>query len=130
MKIITCTDGTKLRRISRWILWHTNYAPRIDNALWDYVRDGYGRTPSNPDFEKSERYLDYFRFGGRKYALESFCHMGSAFLGGEPYMYKDENGKLGVIGSLYMDGYIFGPAMYMEISADDQYVRLYEEVRE
>ena len=129
MKEITCTDGTKLRRISRWITWHTNYAPRKDNALWDYVRDGYGHSPYNEKFDKSERYLDYFRFGGKKYAIESFYGLGSAFLGGQPYMYEDEDGKLGVVGALYMDGPIFGPALYMEVSDCSQYVRLYEEVK-
>lgn len=41
MKIITCTDGKKLRRISRWIKLQCNWHPTNRNSLWDYACDGY-----------------------------------------------------------------------------------------
>lgn len=130
MKIITCEDGTKLRRISRWIKLNHNYTPNSRNSLWNYACDGYGRHPYQDKFDPTDGlYLDYFRFRGRTYALEQFFILGSMWLGGKPYFYKDEDGKLGVIGTVDMDGPIFGPALYGEWDGYCEYVRLYEEVR-
>ena len=129
MKEITCTDGTKLRRVSRWIELKHNYNPNKRNSLWDYVEDENGYHPYNDKFNPANGlYLDYFKFRGKPYSLEQFYCIGSAFLGGEPHMYYDEYGKLCVIGTLYMDGPIFGPALYGEWSECCEYVRLYEEV--
>ena len=131
MKEITCTDGTKLRRISRWIELKHNYNPNKRNSLWDYVTDENGYTPHQHNFNpKNGLYLDYFRFDGKTYALGQFYCLGSMFLSQAPYFYDDENGKLGVIGTLYMDGPVFGPAMLAEWDECCEYVRLYEEVKE
>ena len=129
MKEITCTDGTKLRRISRWIKLKQNYNPTKRNSLWDYVSDSAGYHPYSDKFDPSDGlYLDYFKFKGKTYALDQFFCIGSAFLGGVPHMYYDEHGKLGVIGTLYMDSPIFGPAIYGEWDEYCEHVRLYEEV--
>jgi len=130
MKVITCTDGTKLRRISRWIKLKRNYWPNKRNSLWDYACDGYGYHPYQDKFDPSEGlYLDYFKFGGKTYALEQFFVLGGMWTGQPPYFYHDENGKLGHIGTVYMDGPIFGPALYGEWDEYCEHVRLYEEVR-
>ena len=131
MKIVTCTDGTKLRRISRWIKLQCNWHPTSRNSLWDYACDGSGYHPYQDRFNPGEGlYLDYFRFRGKTYALEQFCVLGSVWLGGHPHYYVDKKGKLGAIGTIYMDGPIFGPALYAEWDEYCEHVRLYEEVRE
>lgn len=128
MKEIVCIDGRKVKRISRWIKLRQNYNPRMDNSLWDYVTDENGYHPYSEKFNaKNGLFLDYFRHNGKTYALEQFYCFGSAFLGGEPLMYEDMEGKLNVIGTLYMDGPIFGPALYAEWSECCEYVRLYED---
>ena len=131
MKEITCIDGTKLRRISRWIKLRQNYSPSKRNSLWDYVSDSAGYHPYSDKFDPSDGlYLDYFVYKGQTYALDQFYILGSFFLTHPPYMYYDENGKLAVIGTMYMDGSIWGPAMYGEWDECCEYVRLYEEVKE
>ena len=130
MKIITCTDGTKLRRISRWIKLQCNLAPNSRNSLWNYACDGSGYHPYQDRFNPGEGlYLDYFRFRGRTYALEQFFVLGGMWTGGKPYFYKDDYG-LHTIATVDMDGPIFGPALYGEWDEYCEHVRLYEEVRE
>ena len=129
MKEITCIDGRKVKRVSRWIKLEQNYNPCKRNSLWDYVSDSAGYHPYSDKFDPTDGlYLDYFKFRGKTYALDQFFCIGSAFLGGVPLMYYDEYGKLCVIGPLYMDGPIFGKALYGEWSECCEYVRLYEEV--
>ena len=129
MKEIVTKDGRKLRRISRWIKIQQNYNPSKRNALWDYVTDGYGYHPYQDKFDpKDGLFLDFFKFRGHTFALEQFYALGSAWVGMAPHMYDDVDGKLGVIGALYMDGPIFGPAMYGEFDECCEHVRLYEDI--
>ena len=127
--VITTTDGKRMRRVSRWIKLRNNFNPSPRNRLWDYVTDSNGYHPYQDKFQ-SDTALDlyYFRFGGRNYALEQFYVFGSVFLSGPPIMYEDENGKLGVIGTIDMDGDLFHP-LYGEWDECCEHVRLYEEVR-
>lgn len=128
MKIIEAKDGRKYRRISRWITLKTNYNPTKRNSLWDYVTDESGYHPYQDEFNpKNGLYLDYFRFGGRTYALEQFYVLGSVWLPGPPPMYDDEDGKLGVIGTVDMDSNMYHP-IYGEWDECCEHVRLYEEV--
>lgn len=129
MKIITAKDGTKYERVSRWITIQKNYNPTKRNSLWDYVMDGYGYHPYQEQFSPEDGlYLDYFRFHGRTYALEQFYVLGGVWVGGEPILYDDEDGKLGVIGTVDMDGDIFHP-LYGEFDEYCERVRLYREAR-
>lgn len=129
MKIITAQDGRKYERISRWITLKTNYNPTVQNSLWDYVTDGYGYHPYQKEFNsESGLYLQYFRFNGKTYALEQFFVLGGVWIGGEPIMYDDEDGKLGVIGTVDMDSDMFHP-LYGEFDEYCEHVRLYREVR-
>lgn len=128
MKIITSIDGRKYQRVSGWITHHTNYNPNRRNSLWDYVCDEHGYHPYNDRFNaNSELYLDYFRYGGRTYALDQFYALGSAWVGSAPIMYMDEHGKLGVIGGVDMDGDMFHP-LYIEVEDGCERIRLYREV--
>lgn len=128
MKIIEAKDGRKYRRISRWISLKTNYNPTKRNSLWDYATDEAGNHPYDRDFDPtSDLYLDYFRFGGRTYALEQFYRLGTMWIVETPIMYDDEDGKLGVIGTVDMDSNMFHP-IYGEWDECCEHVRLYEEV--
>lgn len=122
-----------MKRISRWIALRHEYNPRKTNALWDYVCDENGYHPYSKDFNPANGLcLDYFVHKRdnvkTKYALDQFFVIGSAWIGGLPLMYEDENGKTGVIGTLFMDGPIFGPALYAEWDECCEHVRLYESI--
>lgn len=129
MKEIISKDGVRYRRISRWIEIKHNYNPNKRNSLWDYVCDGSGYHPHQEKFNPADGlYLDYFRFGGKTYAAEQFWVLGGVWVGGAPILYDDEDGKLGYIGSVDMDGNMFHP-IYGEWDEYCEHVRLYEEVR-
>lgn len=128
MKIIEAYDGTRYRRVSRWISLRTNYNPTKRNGLWDYVCDENGYHPYQDEFNsKNGLHLDYFRFGGRTYALEQFYILGGMLVGGTPIMYDNEDGTRGIIGTIDMDGDLYHP-MLGEWDEYCEHVRLYEEV--
>ena len=128
MKKLITTDGKyELTRLSRWIQVKHNYNPSKRNKLWDYVTDGSGYHPYQDKFNpKDGLFLDYFRFKGTNYAVESFYGIGSMAVCGTPYFYEDKEGKLNVIGAIYMDGNIFAPSLYAEFDECVEAVRLYE----
>lgn len=129
MKEIVATNGVRFRRVSRWLTVKHNYHPNKRNSLWDYVYDESGYHPHQAKFDpKSGLNLDYFTYNGRNYAVEQFYVFGSAFLSGPPIFYDTEDGKLGVIGTVDMDGNIFHP-LYGEWDEYCERVRLYEEAR-
>ena len=129
MKEIISRDGVRYRQVSRWITIKHNYNPNKRNALWDYVFDENGYHPYQEKFNPEHGlYLDYFRYQGRTYALEQFWVLGNIWCGGYPIMYDDEDGKLGVIGTVDMDGNMFHP-LYGEWDECCERVRLWEEVK-
>lgn len=129
MKEVVCTDGCRMRRISRWIEVKHNYNPNRGNSLWDYVEDWNGRHPWNEQFDPANGLeLTYFRFRGRTYALEQFYILGSFFVTEPPHMFIDDDGKLSVIGTVDMDGNLFDP-IYGEWDEYCERVRLWERVR-
>ena len=124
---ITTLDGRKLKRISRWITVRHDYNPTKRSPLWDYVCDADGYHPYSKQFNPSEGlYLDWFEHKKKKYAVDQFYVIGSAWVGGVPLMYDDADGKTCVIGSMYMDGPLFGPTLYGEWDDCCEHVRLYE----
>lgn len=124
MEIIS-TDGRRLERVSRWIELKHNYHPSKRNSLWDYVTDGSGNRPSSEKFNPDDGlFLDYFRHNGKTYALEQFGVLGGVWVGGTPVMYHDKDGKLGVIGTVDMDGNMYSP-LYAEWDEYCERVRLY-----
>ena len=108
MKIITCTDGTKVKRVSRWI--------KLNNELV---------TPKSRFYDDSDNgEIVTFRHRGSKYSLNS--DVMRLFY---PLMYYDDNGN-------YLNpisGYIaFGAWIqyYVEIDDTGEAIRLYEPIRE
>ena len=114
--------------VSRWIKLQVNYNPSPSNSLWDYVHDGHGYSSGSSKFDPDEhdgKYLDYFRWKRKRYALDSFAALGSAWCSGCPYMYEDEDGKVDVIGYVFMDGSYFAPPLYLQMDEYSEYVRLW-----
>ena len=125
-KEITCKDGKKIVRVSRWIKIRTAWDITPRHSLYDYSRDEYGRHPYQDGFDPTNgTHLDYFRFNGRKYALEEFLSCGSAWVS-TTWQWEDENGKLQFISGVQQDNY-FNPLL-IEIDDGCEYVRVYEEV--
>lgn len=130
-KIIVSKDGEKYERISRWIKLRQNYHPNKRNSLWDYVCDENGYHPYQDNYNpENGLYLDYFKFKGKTYALEQFYVLGGIWTSMPPIMYEDDDGKLGIIGTIYMDGDLYSPALYGEWDEYCESVRLYREVEE
>lgn len=129
MKEITSIDGRTFVRLSKWLNLKTNYHPCRRNPLWDYACDENGYHPFQEKFNPANGVtLDYFTFRGKDYALEEFYVLGSVWITAQPIMYLDEDGKLGVIGTVCMDGDIYHP-YYGEWDEYCERVRIYEEKR-
>jgi len=125
-KIIKTKEGRTLKRVSRWISIRHNYNPSKRNALWYYVRDGYGYAEGQAGYDPSQGlHLDYFRWNVRNWAIEQFILMGG-MMGGAPYFYEDDDGKTGVIGAYDSENY-YNPIL-IEMDEYGESVRVYEEV--
>ena len=126
-KTIMSKDGKqRLTRVSRWITLKHNYNPSKRNSLWDYVCDENGYHPYQGRFNpENGLYLDYFRFNGRTYALEQFYVLGGVWTSSPPIFYDDEDGKLGVIGTVDMGGDLYH-SLYAEWDEYCEHVRLWE----
>lgn len=125
MKKIVTKEGKTLKRVSRWIRIQQNYNPSRRNPLWHYVTDGNGYHEYQCGYDPSTGlFLDFFRWNGRNWALEQFIRLGG-MMGGAPYTYEDDDGKLGVIGAYDSENY-YDPIL-IEIDDCGEYVRVYEE---
>lgn len=119
-------DKKRFYRVSRWITIRQNCNPCERNGLWDYVEDGYGLHPYQFGFNlRNGLYLDYFRFGGKNYAIGQFVRCGSSY--GPVSVYScDENGETIVLSAVDYDCNIWGyNGWYMELSDTCDKVRLY-----
>ena len=126
MKKIQTSDGRTIVRLSRWIKVHTNYAPSKRNALWDYVRDGYGYGPYSDKFDPGQGlFLDYFRWNGRNWAIEQFYSTSGTIGFLAPMMFENEDGKTSFIAG-YDSQNCFNPIL-IEVDDCGEYVRVYEE---
>ena len=124
---IICTDGKVIYRKSRWIKRRTNYNPNKRNSLYYYATDGNGYRDGQTGFNpQTGLYLDYFRFGGRNYAIEQFFRLGSMFCPTE-YCWEDREGKLNFLSGYDSENY-YNPIL-IEISECGEYIRVYEEGR-
>lgn len=127
-RIIT-TDGKEIFRKSRWIKRRTNYNPNKRNSLYYYTCDGYGYRQGTENYNPVEhggKFLDYFRFNGRNYAIEQFISMSSPFAS-MVYQWEDKEGKLNFLSGYDSENY-FNPIL-IEISDCGEYIRVYEEGR-
>lgn len=120
MKTIITSDGKEIKRLSRWIRINHNYNVNKRNSLYYYATDenGYreGQTNYNP---KNGLYLDYFRFGGRNYAIEQFLRIDY------PIFFENENGKTSYISGYDSENY-YNPIM-IEVDDCGEYVRVYSD---
>lgn len=116
----------KIRRISRWIQVERTYDITPRHSLYDFCTDDNGYHPYQDKFNPERGiYLDYFRFRGRKYALEDFYRLGSMML---PFsMMWEEKDGLHWIGGCEMSGNIFH-SLLIELDDFGEHVRVYEEV--
>ncbi len=125
MKKLKSVDGEQITRVSRWITVQHNYHPNKSNSLWDYVCDDAGYHPYQEKFNpENGMFLDYFRHGGRTFAVDQFYRLESMFVSTPMIKYK-EHGELHYINSVDMDGNIFRP-LYGEWDEYGERVRLYE----
>ena len=127
MKQFTTIDGTHtVTRLSRWITIQTNYNANKANSLYNYVTDGSGYRPYHDEYDPAGgTYLDYFRFGGRTYAINQFVALGSLWIGGRPYHFIDTDGTPASVAAVDFDGDLYDP-LYIELDEYGERVRVYQ----
>ena len=128
-KEITCKDGKKIVRISRWIKLRTAWDITPRHSLYDFCTDENGRIPYQNGFDATNgTQVTYFRFKNHKYALDQFLRCGSAWVSAT--WQWEENDKLQFISGVQYYGFesdSFNPLL-IEIDEGGEYVRVYEEV--
>lgn len=126
-KEIICNDGkTKIRRLSRWIHIDHAYDVTKKHSLYDFCTDENGYHPYQEKFSpENGTYLDYFRFNGRKYALEDFYACGSMFIS-FTCTWTEKDGFHHMSG-VEMSGNIFH-SLLIELDESGEYLRVYEEI--
>ena len=124
-KKYTNSNGWTIERASRWIKRKVYVNPTPKHALWDYATDGYGRHPYSANFDpRTGVLIDYFEYGGKKYALGQFVRN---WLGAwDPY-YSENNEDDYVIPDGYEDGNYYNP-IYIEFDESGEYLRVYKDI--
>ena len=126
MKDIVTTDGKTLMCLSRWIKVYQVYNITPKHCLYDYCTDENGFFPGQSRFNPDDgTFLDFFRFNGRKWAINQFIAFGG-MMGGVPPMWEDEHGQLRCLSGYDSENY-YNPIM-IELSEDGEHVRVYQEV--
>ena len=126
MKQFITLDGKHtVTRLSRWVTIQHNYNVSKRNSLYDYSTDGSGYHPHEDRYDPTDgTYLDYFRYGGRTYAIEQFVSLGSMWIGGQPYQFIDTDGSVSCVAAFDIDGCLYDP-LYIEIDEYGERVRVY-----
>ena len=127
MKQFTTIDGENtVTRLSRWITIRTNYNANKANSLYHYVTDENGYRTHQDEYDPAGgTYLDYFRFGGRTYAINQFVALGSLWIGGRPYHFIDTDGEISSVHAVDFDGCLYDP-LYIELDEYGERVRVYQ----
>lgn len=126
MKEIVTKDGKNLMCLSRWIKIRHAYNVTSRHCLYNYCTDENGYCPGQSRFNpENGTFLDFFRFAGRKWAMNQFIRFGG-MMGGIPPMWEDEYGKLRFLSGYDSENY-YNPFL-IELSEDCEYVRIYREV--
>lgn len=113
MREFTTTEGKTLLRLSRWTRVHCDVVSKR-HPLHYY---------SEPDSEyPGKGILFWFRFNGKKYALDQFICMNGMWA--TPVMFEDETGKLNYLSGYDSEDY-YNPIM-IEVSDDGEHVRVYQ----
>ena len=126
MKQFVTLDGEHtVTRLSRWITINTNYNVNERNSLYDYSTDENGYHPHQDGYDPTNgTYLDYFRYGGRTYAIEQFILLGSLWIGEKPYQFIDTDGTPRAVVAFDIDGCLYDP-LYIELDEYGERVRVY-----
>lgn len=124
-EIISIDKKYRIYPISKWITVKHTFHANKRNALYEYVTDEYGHRSGSKEYNPiNGRFLDYFEFNRRKYAVEQFYLLNSMWLNSEPIQYKSKN-EIRTINTVDMDGFILDP-IYAEFDIDAEKVRLYK----
>lgn len=116
------------KRASRWIKIENSYNVNKRNALYDYSVDGNGYHPYQDSYNpENGTFLDFFRWGGRKYAIEQFAAFGSIMDTLGHFTGYIENGEQHFLAGYDVENY-FNPII-IETDEYGEYVRVYEEVK-
>ena len=115
----------KIVRCSRWITIKQAYNVNRRNSLFDFSTDENGYKPGQDQYNPANgTFLDYFRFNGRKYAIEQFIALGSVWCGGAPYEFTDTDGKSTFVHAVDFYGDLYNP-LYIELDEYGERVRVY-----
>lgn len=127
-KIYTTIDNKNEFVRSRWISVRSAYDITPRHSLYEWATDESGYRSYQDKFNPTNgTYLDYFIYGGRKYALDQFVGLGSVWCSIPPYEILEDDGKSSFIGAVDFNGDLYNP-LYIEISEHGDMVRVYEEV--
>lgn len=125
-QFVTIDGEHTITRLSRWITIRTNYNTSKQNSLYDYVTDENGYRPHQDGHNPAGgTYLDYFKFGGRTYAIEQFISLGSVWISGTPYQFVDTDGEISSVHAVDLDGCLYNP-LYIEVDDYGERVRVYQ----
>ena len=126
MKTFYTKDGKNIvTRLSRWITIEHAYNVSSRNSLFDFSTDENGYKPGEDKYNpENGTFLDYFRFNGRKYAIEQFVSLGSVWCGGAPYEFTDTDGKSTFVQAVDFYGDFYNP-LYIEIDEYGERARVY-----
>ena len=127
MKHFTTIDGEHtVTRLSRWITIKTNYNVNKRNSLYEHSTDENGYHPYQDEYNPAGgTYLDYFKFGGRTYAIEQFISLGSIWISGKPHKFIDTDGTISSVHAVDFDGDLYDP-LYIELDEYGERVRVYQ----
>ena len=127
MKQFKTLDGKHtLTRLSRWITINTTYNVSERNSLFEFVADEYGYHPHENGYDPTGgTYLDYFRFGGRTYAINQFVSLGSVWVSDKHYRFRDTDGTISSVDAVDMYGDLYDP-LYIEFDEYGGAVRVYK----
>lgn len=124
-EFLTKDKQNRVKRVSRWIQIKQNYNVSKRNRLFEFSTDENGYTPAQENYNpENGTFLDYFRFGGRNYAINQFIALGSVWCGGAPYEFTDTDGKSTFIHAVDFYGDLYNP-LYIELDESGERVRVY-----
>ena len=112
-KIITCTDGTQFKRVSRWLTIRNEYNIAPGHELYEVGYD-----------DGDERCIDYVNFKGYCISTQSMYALGSMWISERPHKFI-ENKEEHFISAVDMDGDLYDP-YYIEMDKYGEKVRLYK----
>ena len=114
-KLILTDSGKTLERVSRWIHREQRYNVTPRHGLHYYAED----------IGDGENVLDYFRWNGRKWAVNQFFRYGTMFTLAAGETWEEPDGRHHIAGC---DSENYYNPILIELSPDAERVRVYVEV--